>query len=87
MCCSFHNRLFKRVSCTFPVAPSLGSLYYQEYPLKIDLKISGAILGITGFLARGVFEMCMIPFNFYFCSSLGYSCPFRDDVITFDLET
>ena len=25
----------ERVSCTFPVTPSLGGLYYQEYPLKI----------------------------------------------------
>ncbi len=29
----------------------------------IDLKFSGAILCITGFLARGLLEMCMIPFK------------------------
>ncbi len=29
-------------------------------PGPIDLKFSGAILGITGLLARGLLEMCMI---------------------------
>ena len=32
-------------------------------PGPIDLKFSGAILGIAGFLARGLLEMCMIPFK------------------------
>ena len=29
----------------------------------IDLKFSGDILGNTGLLARGLLEMCMIPFK------------------------
>ncbi len=32
-------------------------------PGPIDLKFSGAILGITGFLAWRLLEMCMIPFK------------------------
>ncbi len=42
-----------------PVLPRISSVM----PGPIDLKFSGAILGITGFLARGILEMCMIPFK------------------------
>ncbi len=31
-------------------------------------KFSGGILGSTGFLERGLLEMCMIPFNLYTCT-------------------
>ena len=40
---------------------------FSGMPGPIDLKFSGAILGITGcFLARGLLEMCMIPFNIHY---------------------
>ncbi len=39
----------------------LGQFSVMASP--IDLKFSGGILGIVGFLARGLLEMCLIHFN------------------------
>ncbi len=47
----------------------------------IDLKFSGGILDRTGFLARGLLEMCMIPFKILLLGLEVYVAKMEDSFI------